>query len=132
MRGLKGSGPVVVGGEGSHDGSELLLDRRDHHDAVGKGTASCRCRAEVAHVRQSRPDSGRRDHHDAVGKGEASCFRVQATFSRRRHIEDSHSQIIGVGIINILLVNWWLHFSGCRLLSSECGTYKTVKARFWP
>ena len=59
-------------------GAGLLLDRRDHHDAVGKGTASCRCRANVAHARQSQPDSGRRDHHDAAGKGVASCFKVQA------------------------------------------------------
>jgi len=56
---VKGRRPVVVGSEGSHNGSELLLDRRDHHDAVGKGVR---------------------------------------------------------------------HVSGCRPLSSECGTYKTVKA----
>ena len=93
---MRGSGPVVVGGEGSHDGFELLLDRRDHHDAVGKGNASCRCRAKVAHIRQSRPDSGRRDHHDAVGKGVASCFRVQAAVEQMRHVLASSGQILAM------------------------------------
>jgi hypothetical protein len=108
-----------------------------------EGAASCRFRANSAHVRQSRPYSGLCFRVKVLKKIElGTCQTVKARFWPWLSCEKplwpwpglgfQLKDLYGLGTRKTVPARFWPLLSGESPQKPDLGTFKTVEARFWP